>query len=281
MVTRLCRLAMAVALAAPAAPFAKAQPVAEVAVQLSAPEAEQGVASDGTYVFAIDNSTIARYRIADGRRMAIWHGDPALFPHINSCTLAESALVCAASNYPQLPQLSTIEFFDPETLVHTRSVSLGMAPGSLTVVMRHDDAWWAIFANYDGRGGDPARDHRYTLLAQLDDEFGIQRGWAMPQAVLDCLKPRSASGAAWTEDGRLLVSGHDRPQIYVLSLPEAGGVLHYEGWFPVTTHGQAIGVSSGGPGLIWSINRPTREIVASVIPGEMSGEAPPCQSAVE
>jgi len=249
---------------------------AVVVRQLSAPEADQGVASDGSYAYAIDNSTIARYRIADGERLAIWQGDNTRFPHINSCALTEGQLVCAASNYPQVPQLSTIEFFDPETLDHKRSVSLGMGPGSLTVIDRHNGAWWAVFANYDKNGGDPARDHRYTLLTQLDEDFRIVRGWAFPAEVLACLSPKSASGASWAADGRLYVSGHDRPQIYALSLPKAGGVLQFDGWFPIVTHGQAIDIPEDGDNLIWSINRPTKQVFASRIPATLTFTKPEC-----
>lgn len=255
---------------------AATEPEATVVSRLSAPEANQGVASDGTYAYAIDNSTIARYRIADGKRVAIWQGDDALFPHINSCTLAQRELVCAVSNYPQVPQLSSIAFFDPVTLTHKRSISLGMGPGSLTAVDRHNGSWWAIFANYDGKGGEPTRNHRYTLFARLDDNFQIERGWAFPDAILRCLSPRSVSGASWGMDGKLYVSGHDRPQIYVLSLPKAGGVLHLDGWFSISTHGQAIDMSHEGQNLIWSINRPTKEVFASKTPNTLNRDNPVC-----
>lgn len=250
--------------AAPAA--APDRPAAEVVARIAAPEARQGVASDGTYIYAVDNGTIAKYRIADSRKIAQWRGDPALFPHINSCTMAEGALVCAASNYPGVPQLSTIEFFDAETLRHVRSVSLGMAPGSLTVVNRHDGHWWAVFANYDGNGGQPGRDHRYTLLARLDEEFRITGGWAFPVDVLTRFKPRSASGASWGADGYLYVSGHDLPEVYVLALPEAGSVLIRKATIPVTSHGQAIDFDPRDRSLLWSVDRASQTVIASRMP---------------
>jgi hypothetical protein len=253
-----------------AIPAGAAEPApAPVAHRLAAPEARQGVASDGTHVYAVDNATIARYRISDGRKVAEWHGDPERYPHINSCTIAEAELVCAASNYPAVPQLSTIEVFDPETLQHLRSVSLGMAPGSLTVVDRHDGHWWAVFANYDGKGGEAGRDHRYTLFVRLDDDFRIDRGWGFPDEVLARFAPRSASGASWGADGHLYVSGHDLPEVYELTLPEAGSVLVHEATIPVATRGQAIDFDPRDPTLLWSIDRASRAVVASRI-----GDAP-------
>ncbi|MCT2398348.1 hypothetical protein [Novosphingobium mangrovi (ex Huang et al. 2023)] len=249
-----------------AAPVAAQDPQpAPVVHQIAAPEARQGVASDGTHVYAIDNTAIARYRIADGRKVAEWHGDPARYPHINSCTIAQAELVCAASNYPGVPQLSTIEIFAPETLHHLRSVSLGMMPGSLTVLDRHDGHWWAVLANYDGKGGEPGRDHRYTLFARLDEEFRIVRGWAFPDDVLARFAPRSASGASWGADGHLYVSGHDLPELYVLDLPDAGSVLVHKATIPVVTHGQAIDFDPREPALLWSIDRASNTVVASRI----------------
>ena len=239
---------------------------APVVRRIAAPEAGQGVASDGTHIYAIDNATIAKYRIADGARVAEWHGDPALFPHLNSCTLVQRELVCAASNYPAVPQLSTIEFFDAGTLRHTRSVSLGMAPGSLTVVDRHDGHWWAVFANYDGKGGEPGRDHRYTLLAQLDEDFRLTRGWSFPEGVLARFAPRSASGASWGPGGRLYASGHDLPEIYVLALPAAGSVLVHEATIAVASHGQAIDFDPHEPALLWSIDRASHTVIGSRLP---------------
>lgn len=258
----LAALFVAAPVAAGATPSA-----AEVVHRIAAPEAGQGVASDGTYVYAVDNHAIGRYRISDGHKVAEWRGDAAQFPHINSCTIAGRELVCAASNYPGVPQLSAIEFFDPETLHHLRSVSLGIMPGSLTGINRHAGQWWAVFANYDGgvRGGDPARDHRYTLFAQLNAQFHIARSWGFPDDVLERFSPRSASGASWGPDGHLYVSGHDLPELYVLDLPEAGPVLVHKGTAPISTHGQAIDFDPRHPGLLWSIDRESHTMVASRI----------------
>lgn len=257
------KLASVAALAAAAALPAKAGEVAPVVHRLAAPEARQGVASDGEYIYAVDNNTIGKYRIADGEKVGHWQGDPALFPHINSCTIVAAELVCAASNHSDVPQLSAIEFFDAASLTHLRTASLGMQPGSLTVVDRHDGKWWAVFANYTGNGGDPARDHTYTLFVQLDDSFRLVRGWGFPPEVLGKFAPKSASGASWGADGRLYVSGHDLPEIYVLALPEAGSVLRLVETIAVESRGQAVDFDPLDEGLLWSIDRHTRQVIAS------------------
>lgn len=237
-----------------------------VALRLAAPEARQGVASDGVHVYAIDNDQIGKYRIATGERIAQWQGERRLFPHMNSCTVVGRELVCAASNYPAVPQTSAIEFFDTTTLQHRRTVSLGFGPGSLTVLDRHDGKWWAVFANYAGKGGEPNRDHRYTLLVRMDDAFRQEAAWTFPPEILARFAPFSCSGASWSADGRLFVAGHDRPEIYEVALPQAGSVLELRRTIGIATPGQAIDWDPTRRGRLWSVGRGTLELVASDLP---------------
>lgn len=246
-------------------PEAPSPPPAPVVLTIEAPEADQGVASDGTYIYAIDNDRIGKYEIASGRKIAEWAGEPALFPHMNSCTVAERELVCAASNYPKVPHTSAIEFFSLDPVAHIRTVSLGFTPGSLTVLDRHDGAWWAVFANYDGKGGVPGRGHEYTILARLDDQFRITQSWAFPPEVLARMAPYSCSGMSWGEDGLLYASGHDRPEIYTLALPEAGSTLRLVAVHGTANEGQAIDWDPKVPRRLWSVSREGGKVIASTI----------------
>lgn len=255
------------ALAGPAlAQMATDAPLATVSMRLAAPEARQGAASDGVHVFVVDNDRIAKYRIATGQRVAQWQGERRLFPHMNSCTIAGRELVCAASNYPAVPQTSAVEFFDSRTLRHVRTVSLGFGPGSLTVLDRHAGKWWAVFANYAGKGGEPGRDHRYTLLVRMDDAFRQEAAWTFPPELLDRFAPFSCSGASWSADGRLFVTGHDRPELYEVALPTAGSQLELRRTIGLATPGQAIDWDPARPRRLWSIDRASGEVVASDIP---------------
>jgi len=51
------------------------------------------VASDGIHAYAIDNSRIGKYELKAKTRLAAWQGEPALFPHMNACTLADRKLI--------------------------------------------------------------------------------------------------------------------------------------------------------------------------------------------
>ena len=234
-------------------------------LRMPAEEAKQGVVADGRHVYAISNAEIGKYDRASRRRVAHWQGDPARFRHMNSCRLLGREIVCAASNYPEVPQWSSIEWFDTARMKHVRSRSLGPGRGSLTWLDWHEGSWWACFANYDGKGGEAGRDHKLTTLVRYSPDFAEQGAWLFPEAVLERFAPYSSSGGAWGEDGLLYVTGHDRPEMYALRLPAAGSRLEYVATVALPTDGQAI-AWDGRSRQLWSIDRKTREIVASTVP---------------
>jgi hypothetical protein len=240
-------------------------PAQELA-RLSAPEADQGVAVDARAIYAVDNATIAKYDRATGKKVAQFKGEPAKFKHMNSCAVIGRELVCAASNFPATPMVSQVEVFDPATLAHLRTIPLGEQRGSLVWVDRRDGSWWAGFANYDGRGGEPGRDHTTTKLVRFDDQWRAHETWTFPAEVLTRLAPMSASGGAFGADGRLYVTGHDRPELYVLEVPKGGGVLNLVATAEIPVNGQAIAFDRSAKGVLFGVNRRTREVVGFRVP---------------
>jgi len=240
-------------------------PVTEVS-RTPAPEAGQGVAVDARYIYAIGNSQIGKYDRRTGAKVAGWKGDPHDFPHMNSCEIVGREMLCAASNYPATPMLSRIEVFDPEKLTHLRTIDLGHQPGSLTWVDRHEGAWWAGFANYDNRGGEAGRDHSFTTVIRFDDQWRAQATWTFPPEVLARMAPYSNSGGAFGADGRLYVTGHDRPELYVMEPPAGGGVLKLVATIPLLVNGQAIGFDREAKDVIFGISRAKREVVGMKLP---------------
>lgn len=235
-------------------------------------EATQGAVADRRHVYAIGNNAIGKYDKRTGRRIAAWTGPRALFPHINSCAVAGTRLVCAASNYPAVPQASSVEIFDTRRMVHIESRALPPLPGSLTFLYPRRGGWWAGLANYDGRGGVPGRDHRATLILTLDTRFVPVASWLLPATVLERMAPYSVSGGVEASNGLLYLSGHDRPELYRMRLPRAGTVLEHAGTLAWSTQGQAVGRDGNDPQLIWSIDRTSRDVVATRVSiGEMAG----------
>lgn len=243
-----------------------AQPAAVEVRRLAAPEAHQGAAADTRSVYAVDNSQVARYDKASGRRVALWQGDPARFKHINSCIVRRRELVCAASNYPDVPMASMVVWIETATMTLRRTRMLPNGPGSLTWLDWHDGSWWAGFANYDGKGGEPGRDHRQSVVVRYDARFTPRATYRFPDAVLGRFAPRSTSGGAWGSDGLLYVTGHDRPELYALRLPRSGTELELVATITTPTGGQAIGWDGRDRRLLWSIERSRAELVASRIP---------------
>jgi hypothetical protein len=231
--------------------------------RIPAEEANQGVATDAHYIYAIDDSKIGKYDKATGKRVASFEGDPKVFIHMNRCTVIAAELVCAMSNFPNLPQISSVEWFSTQTLKHLRSHSFGPTRGSMTWIDWHDGAWWVCLANYDARGGDSTRDHNMTTLVKYSPQFVEQGAWLFPKNLLESFGHMSASGGRWGKDGLLYVTGHDLPEMYVLKLPQAGARLEYLRTITIPTNGQAFDWDFARPGHVWTIERKKAEVVES------------------
>lgn len=263
-------LALALAVALQAAPVAPppAPPTAAgfETARRYASNASQGVAVGPHDLYAVSNFNIVRLDKKTGQKRGEWTGERSRFPHINSCAVIGKDLVCASSNFPGTPQVSTVEFFDPMTLAHRKGVSLGLGIGSITWVDRKGGFWWAMFANYDAKGGEPPRDHRHTTLVKFDDQWRRVEAWALPTTILERIKPMSISGGGWGPDGRLYLSGHDLPELYVVALPKGGGVLDHLETLPMEAEGQAIDWDESDKGALYGITRRSREILRMIAP---------------
>lgn len=241
-------------------------PASALVRRYAAPEARQGVAVDARFVYAVANATIAKYDKLSGAKVAEWKGDRARYPHINSCTVIAKDLVCASSNFPGVPHWSAVEIFDPVTMTHRKSVPLGPGTGSVTWVERRGADWYAAFANYDGKGGEPPRDHTATTLVRYDAQWRRTGAWLFPKTVLDRMAPMSSSGGGFGPDGRLYVTGHDHPELYVLALPKDGAVLDHVATIAIQSEGQAIDWDESQPWMLYGISRKGGEILAMKVP---------------
>lgn len=234
--------------------------------RFAAPEARQAVAVDAEHFYAIGNRAIAKYDKKTGRRIAVWEceaGRP--LTHLNSGVVRAGVLYCAHSNYPGVPMVSSLEMWDTKTLRHTGSHSFGILAGSATWFDWNAGHWYGTFAHYGGSGGEPNRDPRWTTLLQFDAQWRPLQGWVYPQAVISKQGQYSISGGVFGAGGRILCTGHDEPEIYVLSFPKGGSTLVLEDTFGTPMHGQGIAWDPSSPGTLYGISRATGEVVVTSI----------------
>jgi len=227
-----------------------------------AAEARQGVAVDSQYFYAIDSRAIGKYEKPTGRFVAKWQApkdSPIL--HLDSGVVVEGKLYCAHSNYPRRPMKSSVEIWDTETLEHVASHDFGVRWGSLTWLDRHSGFWWAVFANYDQMvDGERYGGKEHTVLVKLNDEWQELRMWTFPSTLLARFGQMSNSGGSWGPDGRLYLTGHDAAEIYVVRLPQTGGVLEFLETIPAPIAGQGIAWDRSTPGTLYGIVREKREV---------------------
>lgn len=260
--------------AAPEAPALLQLPPATAIARWPAPEARQGAAVDADHFYAVTNSRIGKYRKADGVKVAEWAGDRIAIRHLNSCIVDGAELVCANSNFPQTPMASSVEIFDTQTLQHLRSVPLGVKDGSLTWVERHQERWWAMFANYDPPRSHLGRTHRDTKLVLFNQDWAEVGGYALPDSVLEKLAPTSISGGSFGADGLLYVTGHDAAELYVLRVPRQGPILEHIATIAAPLEGQAWAWDRSADRTIYAIQRKSGEVVVVKLPVVPQSGAP-------
>ena len=235
-------------------------------------DANQGVAVDDAHFYAVNNSTITKHDRASGEPVLQFAGDDGgPIEHLDSGVVVDGLLYAAHSNYPEWPMESSVEVFDTTTMEHVETHSFGIHRGSLTWLDRHDDAWWAAFANYnriqDGQT-EPYGLTYNTQVVKLDDDFQVLESWTIPKEILDRFEIMSNSGGSWGPDGRLYLTGHDLPETYVMALPEAGSEL---AWIATVSlpgiEGQGIAWSDAGDGsTLWGISRQDAHVVEFSLP---------------
>jgi hypothetical protein len=223
-------------------------------------EARQGVGVDADAFYAVDNTVIAKYDKKTGALIAKWEGDAnSSAIHLDSATVVDGKLYAAHSNYPAWPMTSSVEVWDAATMKHIESHSLGIERGSLTWIDRDaNGVWWGAFANYN-RVFDKsliAYGNKYnTQLVRFDADWRVAEAWVYPDALIEKFDDMSNSGGGWGPDGKLYITGHDNPELYVMELPKIGSELKWVGTIPAEIAGQGFAFDHSQPGVIYGIIR--------------------------
>lgn len=231
-------------------------------------EARQGAAADADHIYAIVNFIIGKYDKTSGELVQRWQGTRGgPIRHLNSCFAENQKLYCANSNFPEVPMASSIEVFDSATLTHRQSLSLGVLDeGSLTWFDHLGDGWLAGFAHYDEDGGLSYKDHRFATIDRYDNAWRRLGGWMIPESVIARMQPYAASGGAIGPDGLLYLTGHDRPEMYVLAAPAMGPKLVHIATISIDVEGQAFAWDKSEERVVVGISRPNSEVRAFTVP---------------
>lgn len=260
MLTR--RHAILLPLAAAAAKAAGAALRFEELRRIPAPGSNQGVAADAEFIYGIGNSFIAKYDKKTGAQRAVWQcesGKPLI--HLDSGVVHQGILYCAHSNYPGVPMVSSIETWDVKTLQHSGTHSFGIFNGSATWIDFRNGYRYITFAHYKNNADEPTRDPRWTALYQYDTDWRQLQGWVYPAEVVSKLGQMSISGGVFAPDGRLICTGHDNTEVYLLRFPEGGSTLVLDQTVPTTIPGQGIALDPMDPQVLYGIDRAKREII--------------------
>ncbi len=228
-----------------------------------APQATQGVAVGPDHLYAIGTLSVAKYDRKSLELQAEWsseRGGPIV--HFNAGFVLGNQLVVAHSNYPEIPMTGSVEWFDTETLQPSGTHSFGAYFGSVTWVLRHEEAWWVCFAHYGNRAAEPNRDPNWTSLVRFDDQWRRTGGWVFPSELMAHLGGQfTLSGGGFGPEGFLYVTGHDEPEMYVLRMPKQGSVLEWISTLSIPAEGQAFAWDPTESNTFFCIVRSTREIV--------------------
>lgn len=216
---------------------------------LTAPEARQAACADRQFLYAINNTNIARYDRATGELLAMSEGEAE---HLNSGFLHEGRLYCAHSNYPKQPERSEIKVLDLQTMQLTTFKEFGNYGGSLTWVIQRDGHWWCNFARY-------GEFNRETFLVRFDGDWQETGRWTYPPQLLEQIGNYSLSGGVWRGE-ELLVTDHDHFVLYRLRLPVEGQVLEYLGRQSAPFSGQGMALDPVTGGLV-GIHRGKTELI--------------------
>lgn len=216
---------------------------------MKSPCANQAAAADERFVYAVDNSVVAKHDRATGKELARSSG-PAT--HLNSGFLWEGMLYCAHSNFPKVPHQSDIRVLDPDSMKLEIFHRFEDPPGSLTWAVRKGSEWWCCFAHY-------GKDNAKTALVRYAAGWKETGRWSFSKELIADWHDYSLSGGIWIGD-ELLATGHDKKVLYKLRLPKEGTVMELVEVIPSPFPGQGIAVDAKAGELI-GIERAKRLVV--------------------
>lgn len=226
-----------------------------------APAANQAVAVDGQYFYAIDNKTIEKYDKESGSLVKKWEDTTGAIKHLNSGVVIKHKLYCAHSNFPEIPMASSIEVFDTEDLRPIDNHSFGIDIGSATWIDWYDGYWYVAFAHYNRFKDKIGKDNSWTQLVKYTNDWKRVGGWIFPEELYDEFGKMSNSGGVINGDGTLFLTGHDFKKLYKMKFPKNGYSLEWVDTFSAPFEGQGIATDPVKSEIIYGIQRSEEQVI--------------------
>jgi hypothetical protein len=211
-----------------------------------APEAYQAAAADDDFIYAIEDTSIAKYSRRSFKLIAKSTGTAH---HLNSGFVWEGKVYCAHTTPHGESEIMTL---DPVTMVVGKFKDLSDHPGKITWVVRDAKFWWINFAFYGS-------DNASTYLAKFDEEWRELGRWYYPREVVSDLRRQSISGGV-VLNSIVLATGHDKKVIYEMKFPAQGQVLQFVDAIPSPFPGQGLATDPVSDSLV-GIDRDRHEVV--------------------
>ena len=230
-----------------------------------APAAQQAVAVDDSFFYAIGNRVIEKYEKENGNLVRRWEDRTGVFKHLNSGVVIDGKLYCAHSNFPNIPMASSIEIFDTQTLQPVESHSFGIDIGSATWIDWYKGHWYVAFAHYNRFKDQIGKDNRWTQIVRFSPDWHRQAAWILPDELIDRFGSMSNSGGFIMQEGKIYLTGHDFKEIYEMEFPANGYALIWKRTLPAPFEGQGIAADPGDAEIIYGISRSQKTVIEARI----------------
>lgn len=213
----------------------------------SAPEAYQAAAADENFIYAIEDTAIAKYDRKSLKLVAKSTGVAAV--HLNSGFVWHDIIYCAHTSPSGSNEIMSL---DTATMTLRSFKDFSDHPGKITWVVRDAHFWWVNFAFYGS-------DNAGTYLTKLDEHWQEVARWHYPHEVVSDLGRQSISGGVLL-NSLVLVTGHDKKVIYRVRVPTQGDLLQFVDAIPSPFPGQGIATDPVTGGLV-GIDRDRHEVL--------------------
>ena len=219
-----------------------------------AKEATQGVAIDRRHFYAIGSDEIGKYGRKSGKRILV---KKLPFKHIKGGTIVNGDLVIV-NTPPKHQGENALIWLDSFTLEIIDMITLPHMQGEITWVDWAWDKWWICDAQYKENVKD-------TCIYCFNPDWVLEGFWKLPKVVTESIEPKSLSGGSWFGEF-LCVSDYDKPELYVLDLPEKKIHAKLLRTVQVCFDGQGFAFERGkGSVYVWGIRRDESVVVRCAI----------------